>query len=94
MQKEKWKGTFKQKSLPKSPQKSLTNRKLQKWKFVETPLGAGIECPKCGYKIKARDVTFGRYDLNTCSECHAELDITECLLDEMRDESRVRQHYV
>lgn len=94
MQKEKWTGTFKQKRPLKSPQKSLLNRKLPKWKLVETPLGAGIECPSCEYKIKARDVTFGRYDLNTCPNCHKELTITECLLDEMREESRTRQHYV
>lgn len=94
MQKEKWKGTLKQKSLLRSPQKNLQLRKNPKWKYVETPLGAGIECPSCGYKIKARDVTFGRYDLNTCPNCHKELTITERLLDEMREESRVRSHYV
>lgn len=94
MQKEKWKGTFSQKSPLKPSRKNLQNRKLLKWKLVETPLGAGIECPNCWYKIKARDVTFGRYDLNTCPNCNKELTITECLLDEMREESRTRQHYV
>lgn len=91
MQKEKWTGTFKEK---RPLQKSLSSRKLQRWKHVETPLGAGIKCPSCGYKIKARDVEFGRYDLNSCPECHKELEITEELLDEMREESRVKQNYL
>lgn len=89
MEKEKWKGTFRTKS---SPKKSSANRSLKKnlpkWQYVLAPLGAGIECTSCQYKIKAMDVVMGRYNLHTCPGCKKEMrPIEQMLLDRMKDEA-------
>lgn len=55
------------------------------------PLGAGIECTSCQYKIKAMDVTMGRYDLHTCPGCEKEMEpIDQLLLNQMKEEAKVR----
>ena len=90
MEKEKWKGTFKStKNLKNSLQRKPS--RLPKWQYVLAPLGAGIECTSCQYKIKAMDVVMGRYDLNTCPGCKKEMQpIDQVLLDRMHEEATVR----
>lgn len=57
----------------------------RRWVFGTNDLGDYISCEKCGHKIAAKHVVFGKYDLNTCPFCESEMDLDQKDLDRLKD---------
>ena len=55
------------------------------WVFGSNDLGDYLECEKCNHKLSAKQVIFGKYDINTCPFCGSEMNLQQKDYDRLKE---------